>query len=118
MPSQTDHYQKADKNSNFAKALQPIDSTVIGWSLVVLFYSALHYVEAFNAKHNTRFANHIERNADICRNPQLSKIYRDYMDLMNFSWNARYQCAHFTRQELAEALAAHSAIESRIANLL
>lgn len=50
MPSKDEHLAKAANNHKFAMALKDANSTVFGWKLTILFYSALHYVEAYNAK--------------------------------------------------------------------
>ena len=118
MPSQADHINKAERNRDFADAMRPVNPTVVGWSLVVLFYSALHYVEAFHAKHHTHCTTHKQRNGEISRNPQLSVIYRHYQELSDFSWNARYQCASYSSSELAQARESLKAVETHIQKLL
>ena len=91
MPSQSEHLTKALNNRKFAYGLPTTTPTAIGWALTALFYSALHYVEAYNAKFNAHFAKHEELNRDIGRNPVLMPIADDYLDLSAFSWNARYR---------------------------
>jgi len=118
MPSQSEHLYKAVHNKQFADGVEPSTPTSVGWALTALFYSALHYVEAFNAKYNCHFSKHEDLNRDISRNPQLQKIFEDYKDLSNFSWNARYQAVHYGAAELTEALECHAVIQGHIDTLL
>jgi len=118
MPSQAEHLFKATNNKTFAQGLTKGTPTAVGWALTVLFYSALHYVEAYNAKFNAHFSKHEELNKDIQRNPQLSVIFDDYRDLSTFSWNARYRPVAYGEKELNEALACHAAVEEHVTELL
>ena len=118
MPSTDEHLKKAEGNRRFAYALRPANSVVSGWALTVLFYSALHYVEAYNAKFNTHFKSHDNLKSDIGRNPVLSDIYDEYSDLLTFSWNARYNSVVYGEAELNEAKEYHASVEKHILNLL
>jgi hypothetical protein len=118
MPTQSEHLAKAQNNKKFASSLSPDTPTSIGWALTALFYSALHYVDAYNAKFNTRFTKHELRNKDIGRNPILMPIHDDYMDLCTFSYNARYEFVNFGTGHLQEAQSCHLAIETLIKPLL
>ena len=118
MPSKDEHLLKAEGNRRFAYALRPANPVVSGWAITVLFYSALHYVEAYNAKYNCHFGTHDDLKRDISRNPQLSAIYDDYSDLLNFSWNARYRSVVYGEAELNEAKEYHEAVQKHISNLL
>ena len=86
--------------------------------LTCLFYSALHYVEAYNAKSDCHFSNHVDRNRDIEKNPTLSGIWMDYRDLSTLSWNARYQSTKYGEDKLVEARQSFEAIRDHIAGLL
>ena len=118
MPSQSEHLEKAEGNTRFANAIRPQTPVSSGWILTVLFYSALHYVEAFNAKHNQHFHEHPSLSQDIHRNPQLSAIYEDYRELSDFSWNARYRPNNYGITEVTEAKESHAAVEQHIRGLL
>jgi hypothetical protein len=118
MPSQAEHLSKATNNKQFADGLPKGTPTAVGWALTILFYSALHYVEAYNAKFNEHFTKHEDLNRDIQRNPQLSPIYDDYRDLSSFGWNARYRPVAYGDQELNEALQCHAAVQRHVTELL
>ena len=79
----------------------------------------LYPVQAsYNAKFNCHFKNHDELKRDIHRNPQLSRIYDDYRDLLTFSWNARYQPNNYGETEIVEARDCHTAVADHIRGLL
>ncbi|MEQ1949172.1 MAG: hypothetical protein ABL995_18410 [Bryobacteraceae bacterium] len=118
MPSQAEHLYKATNNKLFADGIARDNPTAAGWILTALFYSALHYVEAFNAKFNCHFSRHEDLNRDLERNPQLCPIYDEYRDLSTFSWNARYQPVKYGDAQLREAYEAHSMVVKHINALL
>jgi hypothetical protein len=118
MPLQAEHIYKAKNNKRFADAIRPITSTSSGWILTILFYSALHYVEAYNAKFDCHFKNHDDLKRDIYRNPQLSDIFDDYSDLLTFSWNARYRPCNYGEEDVKEARVCYEAVVGHITALL
>ncbi|MGP8244797.1 MAG: hypothetical protein ACLQVN_09800 [Bryobacteraceae bacterium] len=118
MPSRDEHLSKAQKNKEFAKSIKLDNPTSVGWALTSLFYSALHYIEAYNAKYNFHCKKHQDLNDNIARNPMLSAISDDYLDLSAFSWNARYQAVKYGTAEFEEALQYHAAIERHVMDLI
>lgn len=49
MPSRDEHLAKAQGNETFAVSITHENQTKIDWTLVILFYVAVHYVEAYLA---------------------------------------------------------------------
>jgi hypothetical protein len=69
------------------------------WNVTILFYTALHYVQAYLWKnvhlgYRTRFINHTDRNNYLAilsmRDPKIASILVDYVGLFNASCIARY----------------------------
>jgi hypothetical protein len=118
MPSKNEHLGKAVSNKKFAEAIKSSSPTYVGWAMTALFYSALHYVEAYNAKFNTRFTNHQDRNADIKDNPVFAPIRDDYLDLCNLSYNARYEAVNYGAEKLKEAQEYQAAVERHITGMI
>ena len=114
MPSKGDHLAKAINNRRFADGVNVTSPTGIGWAMTALFYSALHYVEAYNAQYNMHCRKHEELSNDIGRNPVLVPIHDDYRDLSSFSWNARYQPVNYNAKDLEEAKACQEAVAKLI----
>jgi len=63
MPSQTAHLNQARANEDLARELSARETspTHISWAAVVLFYTALHLVDAYLAQRGTNPATHAER---------------------------------------------------------
>ena len=118
MPNTNEHLAKAQGNKTFAYNLSVTTPTAIGWALTALFYSALHYVEAYNAKYHQHFSRHEDLSREIGRNPVLQPIYDDYKDLLAFSWNARYRPVQYDAAKLVEAKEYHAAVEQVVSGLL
>lgn len=119
MPALAEHIYKARNNASFADKLDSNCDTQTGWALVALFYSAMHYVEAFNA-HTTgkNCENHKERNAKIKADLRLKPIDYYYRDLDNFGWNARYKHVKYGAAELSQAHKCHAFVKAHIEKLL
>jgi hypothetical protein len=117
MPSRSEHLAKAENNKGFADAIKLSNPTSVGWALTALFYSALHYVEAFNGKYNLHCKSHHQLKADIAKNPQLLTIFDEYSGLLDYSWNARYEVAVYGKREFDEASEYHAAIKKHILDL-
>lgn len=69
------------------------------WALTVLFYAALHYVDAFLSPRDP--PNHWERNKLFAATPALRALWPKYRRLQDRSQDARYECYDPTREELA-----------------
>ena len=67
------------------------------WEVAILFYSALHYVEAFLATEGVHPKSHQER-FDLVSN--MTDLARYYEILFKRSMNARYHLYEFTSQEV------------------
>jgi hypothetical protein len=117
-PSKDEHLRKAEKNKSFAQSIKTENATNIGWALVVAFYSALHFVDAFAVKYNTHFNSHTQRNAEVQRNPQLAPLRDDYMDLFTLGWNARYTMQNYSSSEYEQGMASLKVVEDSIRGLL
>ena len=70
----------------------------LDWALMALFYSALHYIEAFLAQSNIHCSNHTFRERQILN--LMPDLYEPYNDLKNDSMEARYQMRIFSADEI------------------
>lgn len=68
------------------------------WEIVVFFYSALHYVDAFLAKSDRHPNGHPTRNKLVATTPELQSIYTKYINLYERSREARYTLLQFSQQ--------------------
>ncbi len=92
MPTAVDYLGQAKKNESFYDYAKAAGEKHRDWATVVLFYCALHYVNAVLSiqKPVPPFNNHSERGWAILRNPVLRPIRRDYRHLKDHCNDARY----------------------------
>jgi len=93
VPSRAIHLAKAESNEQLS--LELLNGPTLDWSATVLFYAALHLIEATLAP-QAHTQSHVERDRRIRQHPQLRAIYFSYRDLKLFSLKARYDCHVFT----------------------
>lgn len=100
-----DHIEEAKDNyERYLRLLE--DDRDIDWALVILFYSALHLVQAHAERHAPKITgvaipmDHHTRNDYVKR--QLSEIYDEYMLLQNASKDARYKRIKRTREKVID----------------
>ena len=53
----------------------------VDWAISMLFYSAVHYVGAYFAKHGLTYRMHQTRDNAVARDPNLSNVYGEYREL-------------------------------------
>jgi hypothetical protein len=101
VPTREAHIIRARQNEAFARTLNLEDSLKVDWAITILFYSALHYVDAYFAIKPLHPPNHEQRDAAIARNPSLDPIWPDYRRLKDRSEAARYEIANFHKSDFA-----------------
>jgi hypothetical protein len=101
VPSRADHIARAEENEAFAKSLDQAKPLYVDWGITVLFYSALHYVDAYLAIKPLHPPNHDARDTAIQNNGSLSPIYKDYRRLKDQSRAARYEIPNFDRSQFS-----------------
>jgi|ERR1039458_8454821 hypothetical protein len=104
MPTRDVHVKKATENEAFAGTLDESTQASVNWKLVVFFYAAVHYVEAYLAKSlNEHLKSHTTRDSYIARESNLRKIGTQYMHLKFYGYNARYEADQFTKTDVKDA---------------
>jgi hypothetical protein len=99
VPSKDEHLDRAQDNEALANSLDLNANINVDWAITILFYAALHYVDAFLAVKSHHPPNHDSRDSEIQTNGSLSVIYSDYRRLKDRSIAARYGCANFHRNQ-------------------
>lgn len=92
MPTRQEHLAKAESNQRLAIALR--SGPHVDWSITVMFYAALHLVEAALAPY-VHSSSHADRNLNVQQHPHLSVIYPHYRELYRRSLDARYNYVIF-----------------------
>lgn len=119
MPSRDEHLKKAQENEKLADSLKGSEQASVNWKLVILFYTALHYVEAYLAKAlNIHLRSHTTRDSYVNREACLRRARVAYFHLKYFGYNARYEADCFTPKEVTEALADLATVKTTIHPLL
>jgi hypothetical protein len=91
---------RAKQTEQLALALNRDLPVCIDWAVAMLFYSALHYIDAFLAGKNVHPMNHKQRDEEIERNGSLSGIYGAYRRLKDLVRAARYEIPNFAPEKL------------------
>ncbi len=119
MPSKKEHLIKADNSESLSlHSLDPANPAAAEWALTMLFYVALHYVEAYFSLKGEHYKNHGPRDAAIKRDPTLGVIYRDYRELYVYSREARYEAVSFTFSDIRDVTPHLNNIKNKIRSLL
>ena len=104
MPSRDEHLVKAEGNEQFAASLTHENQTKIDWALVVMFYSAVHYIEAYLAvQFGIHVRSHNTRDNSVARDSNLRTIYSSYQHLKYYGYNARYEVFGFSARDIQDA---------------
>jgi len=97
----TFHVSKAKRNERFYRKHDLNKSTFNEWAIVTLFYSSLHYVDAVLSQDSTlpddlrEPDNHRKRRDAVLQCTDLLPIETKYFQLVERSWQARYNQTYF-----------------------
>jgi len=84
----------------------------------MLFYAALHHVDAYLAGKDMHPLSHDQRDREIESNGSLSSVYKDYRRLKDLSRAARYEIANFPGEKLDLARFKLATIKSHLSRHL
>lgn len=99
MPDTRVHLNQADHNERFFDSFDR--TTYSDWAITVLFYAALHYVDAFLAHAGFTYpGGHPTRDGLVNSVTQLRTISSEYFRLKNRSSSARYYASRFSTREI------------------
>lgn len=97
MPALQHHIAQAVRNEEFVNTISGLQTRFAEWEITAMFYSGLHYVDAFLATHGYHPSNHQERRRFV---RQLTNLRAEYENLYDLSIKARYTTAKFTSQDV------------------
>ena len=100
MPSKGEHQRKAEHDERFVSTFDLTTTPYLDWAITALFYSGLHYIEAYFATRGVHSADHRTRDSAVQRDVNIKQLYSDYSELKNFSINARYYMVGFTTDDV------------------
>jgi hypothetical protein len=109
VPDLAKHCKQASNNKILSTKLPAIPGSD-DWAVTVLFYVAVHYVEAYFSLQNQHYQMHGSRETAIRRDPRINAIFTDYREMYEYSRTARYDCPEFDD-------AAIEAVQKRLKNI-
>ena len=124
MPLETEHVAQAERNERLYETLCSHSADELTeWEVVALFYSALHYVDAYFAKSNEHPRGHRERNQKVAQTKEFSSFASSYIHLYHNSRDARYgqgqYMVRYPPQQIRNLRDDHyELIKSEVCNLL
>lgn len=118
MPTKAEHLARAEGNCTLALSMALDSQAKIDWVLVILFYAAMHYVEAYLATVGQHLRSHTARDGFVGRDPNLRRIYSDYQDLKYFGYNARYEMQKFVASDVTHVTTSFATIQAHIKTIL
>lgn len=118
MQREDDHRLKALRNEEFAASLDRSDPTKENWAVVAIFYSALHYVQAYFSRYNVECPGHKERRKEINDDDRIKTVFESYQYLYVLSQNARYRCVKLPDEAYSKAHPHLEAVKKQIAHAM
>ena len=118
MPTKELHVQKATENEALALKLDLTVPSAPNWGIIMAFYSAVHYVEAYFFTQGQHYRLHPTRDSAIQRDGAIGSIWRAYERLKDTSEHARYENAFFTANQFQLMLANLNTIKTVITPLI
>jgi hypothetical protein len=100
MPSVAEHQIQAERNYALVATLKAANPVFHEWAAVGLFYSSLHYLEAYLAFLGEHPEGHAERGRAFQDHSALVPVWNDYRMLKDYSEDARYRCVAFTADQI------------------
>ena len=87
MPTLNQHLSQAESNERFANGIAALPARFPDWEIIALFYSALHYADAFLA---TQGIHPGSRDSRITSVKLYIRAWEDYQHLYRINLAARY----------------------------
>jgi hypothetical protein len=117
-PTSANHVKKADANREFGYGMNAAHPTSAGWALTAMFYSALHYTQAYLLKTGVQTDSHGDLFEAIKFDPKLKGIYGQYRYLFDYGFNARYRLIVYGKSDVEKAKPSLDFVERHIKELL
>ncbi len=121
MPLKQEHLDKSVHAEHLALSLDIGVPGAIDWVITILFYSALHQVEAYFATKGIHHAGHggyLGRDTSVQNDTGTNPIAKAYFRMKIASINARYNAMTYSPEKIMKMKADLDAIKTHIAPLL
>ncbi|AQS58001.1 hypothetical protein [Desulforamulus ferrireducens] len=116
MPALEQHISQYQKNKQLLEqSCFDIENTDYPeWVVTILFYTAVHLIEAELAKYSQHCLNHKTRNKAVIAVENCKPIFPEYETLYRQSKKARYDCTIFTPKKIKQIWSLFERIESHL----
>jgi hypothetical protein len=95
------HRNQAERIESFLRAIESAASPYQEWRVVLCYYAALHYIDAFLTTHEPKtWDRHDDRLRQMERFPESRAIKTVYHQLQKLSREARYDGTPFTVRDV------------------
>ena len=104
MPSEHKHISRAQNNEQFYSSFNLSTTPFIDWAVTALFYSSLHYLDAYFATYpagGMHPHSHAARDFHVARDSFTKNLYSSYRELKDRSEDARYNLISFNPTSVA-----------------
>lgn len=115
MPTKQQHLSQASHNEAFVAQVE--STTFKDWATVGIFYSVLHYIEAFLATRNIHNLDHQKRDTYVGVHFTID-VYKDYGKLKLLSRRLRYDCYPGNEEQLSKSKERLERIRSTVIAML
>jgi uncharacterized protein (UPF0332 family) len=102
VPDAAQHLNRAAENELLARSLDFEKGVEVDWAIVMLFYSAVHYIDSVLAVKNRHPKDHTSRDSAIENHGTLSAVYNDYRRLKDGSREARYEIPNYHKSQFPQ----------------
>jgi hypothetical protein len=104
MPLIDQHIKQAKHNEEFVVFCNPTASPYPDWIVTIIFYAAIHYIEAALAIKNKHSDDHASReNLIVHHIDNYNLLYIAHRNLKDRSRKARYNCISVAPAQIADA---------------
>lgn len=121
MPFKQEHLDKSDAIEKLAASLDFNAPGAIDWAITMLFYSALHQVEAYFATKGIHHGGHggtTGRDNSVSNDPGTAPISKVYLRMKTHSINARYNAMLYTAAKVRTMSTDLQTVKVHVATLL
>lgn len=98
------HLSKADHNEKFFQSLDIDKTNFRDWIVVGIFYSVVHYYEAYFALYKKHSTSHEISDDWISNDNNISDTYYDYRELKQERWEASYRAKIFSSNYIKHSI--------------
>lgn len=117
MPSLVEHIEKSRHNEDLAYLLSS-KTAYFDWAVTILFYAAVHYVDAVLSVSRVDPLSHEQRHTAMRVNGTLRHVFKQYRTLETLSRNARYFALPMGREDWNKSKASFDLLRSHIMDSL